>query len=152
AAPETRAAAEQARSLIEQAEIGGDPVDDPLLLFSVLYSFWVANHVAFDGNKMRELATSFLDLAEKRAATVPTMMGHRLVGVSLAATGNLIECREHFDQSIALYDASEHRALTTRFGQDILVSALAYRSVSLWMLGYPDAAARDGSNAVRDAK
>jgi predicted ATPase len=152
AAPETRAAAEQARSLIEQAEIEGDPVDDPLLLFSVLYSFWVANHVAFDGNKMCELATSFLDLAERRLATVPIMMAHRLVGVSLAATGNLIECRKHFDQSIALYVASEHRALTTRFGQDIRVSAQAYRSVSLWMLGHPDAAARDAGNAVRDAK
>ena len=45
AAPETKAAAEQARLLIEQAEALGEPPEDPLLLFSVLYGFWVANYV-----------------------------------------------------------------------------------------------------------
>ena len=43
AAPETKAAAERARLLIEQAEALGEPPEDPLLLFSVLYAFWVAN-------------------------------------------------------------------------------------------------------------
>ena len=43
AARETKAAAEKARLLIEQAEALGEPPEDPLLLFSVLYSFWVAN-------------------------------------------------------------------------------------------------------------
>ena len=37
AAPETKAAAERARLLIEQAEALGEPPEDPLLLFSVLY-------------------------------------------------------------------------------------------------------------------
>ena len=44
AAPETKAAAERARLLIEQAEALGEPPEDPLLLFSVLYGFWVANY------------------------------------------------------------------------------------------------------------
>ena len=46
AAPETKAAAERARLLIEQAEALGEPPEDPLLLFSVLYGFWVANYRA----------------------------------------------------------------------------------------------------------
>ena len=50
AAPETKAAAERARLLIEQAEALGEPPEDPLLLFSVLYGFWVANYVAFNGD------------------------------------------------------------------------------------------------------
>ena len=41
---------EQARLLIEQAEALGEPPEDPLLLFSVLYGFWVANFVAFNGD------------------------------------------------------------------------------------------------------
>jgi predicted ATPase len=40
-APETKAATERARLLIEHAEALGEPPDDPLLLFSVLYGFWV---------------------------------------------------------------------------------------------------------------
>jgi hypothetical protein len=39
---------ERARLLIEQAEALGEPPEDPLLLFSVLYAFWVANLVAFN--------------------------------------------------------------------------------------------------------
>src|SRR5262249_52630376 len=38
AAPETRAAADRARALIEHAELLGETAEDPLLLFSVLYS------------------------------------------------------------------------------------------------------------------
>ena len=38
AAQETKAAVERARFLTEQAEIRGEPPEDPLLLFSVLYS------------------------------------------------------------------------------------------------------------------
>ena len=37
AAPETKAAVERARLLIEQAEARGEHLEDPLLLFSVLY-------------------------------------------------------------------------------------------------------------------
>ena len=37
AAPETKAAVERARQLIEQAEAVGEPPEDPLLLFSVLF-------------------------------------------------------------------------------------------------------------------
>jgi hypothetical protein len=50
AAPETKAAVEQARLLIEQAEAMGEPPEDPPLLFSVLYGISVANFVAFKGD------------------------------------------------------------------------------------------------------
>jgi class 3 adenylate cyclase len=52
AAPETKAAAERARVLIKQAEVLGEPPDDPLLLFSVLFSFWTTNFVAFKGDAL----------------------------------------------------------------------------------------------------
>ena len=69
AAPETKVALERARLLIEQAEALGEPPEDPLLLFSVLYGFWVANFVAFNGDVMREFAAQFLTLADKQGAT-----------------------------------------------------------------------------------
>ena len=87
AAQETKVAAERARLLIEQAEALGEPPEDPLLLFSVLYSFWVANNVAFNGDVLRELAGQFLALAEKKGATVPLMIGHRLMGVAPHSPG-----------------------------------------------------------------
>jgi hypothetical protein len=107
AAAETKAAAEQARLLIEQAEALGEPSEDPLLLFSVLYGFWVANVVAFNGDAMRDLAAQLLALAEKQRATVPLMIGHRLIGTSLLFTGDIAEGRAHLDRAIALYDPAE---------------------------------------------
>src|SRR5450631_561962 len=50
AAPETMAAGELARSLIETAEALEEPPEDPLLKFSVLYGFWVANQTNCNGD------------------------------------------------------------------------------------------------------
>ena len=152
AAPETKAAVERTRLLIEQAEALGEPIEDPLLLFSVLYGFWIATFVAFNGDLMRELAVQFLALAEKQQATGPLMIGHRLMGQSLASTGDIARGRTHFDQSIVLYDPVEHRVLATRFGQDVQVANLSYRSWALWLLGYPDAALADADGALSYAR
>jgi predicted ATPase/class 3 adenylate cyclase len=147
AAPETKAASERARLLIEQAEALGETPEDPLLLFSVLYSFWVANYVAFNGNALRELAAQAF--TENR---VPLMMRHRLMGLSLLSTGDIAEGRAHYDQAIALYDPAEHRPLAMRFGQDAAVVLLSNRSWALWLLGYPNAAHADTSLALKDAR
>jgi class 3 adenylate cyclase/predicted ATPase len=151
AAPETKAAAERARLLIEQAEALGEHPEDPLLLLSVLYSFWCASFVAFNGDALRELAGQFLALAEKQKAKVPLMIGHRIMG-SVLHTGDFAEGRAHLDRAIALYDPDEHRPLAIRFGQDVGVATLSYRSWALWMLGYPQAALADARRAVLDAR
>jgi class 3 adenylate cyclase/predicted ATPase len=150
AAPETKAAAEQARLFIEQAEALGEPPEDPLLLFSALYGFWVANYLVFNGDVMRDLASQFLTLAE--GTTVPLMTGHRLKGTSWLLTGDIAEGRAHLDSAIALYNPAEHRPLATRFGQDIGVATLSYRSWALWLLGYPEAALKDADDALKHAR
>jgi predicted ATPase len=152
AAPETRAAVERARLLIEQAEALGEPPEDPLLLFSVLYGLWVANLVAFNGDVMRELAVQFLALAEKQSATGPLMLGHRLMGLSLLHTGNIADGRAHLDHAFTLYDYAEHRPLATRFGQDIGAATLCWRSLAFWLLGYPEAALADTEHALAVAR
>ena len=148
AASETMAAEERALQLIEQAEALGEPPEDPLLLFSVLYGFWVASYAASNGHVMRELAARFLALAERQGATAPLMVGHRLMATSLFHTGEIAEGRAHFDSAIALYDATEHRLLATRFGQDVGVVILSWRALVLWLLGYPTAALADVNAAL----
>ena len=152
AAPETKAAEERARLLIEQAEALGEPPEDPLLLFSVLYGFWVASYQAFNGDAVRELAGQFLALAEKQSATAPLMVGHRIMGTSLLETGDIAQGRAHYNQALALYDPAEHRPLATRFGTDAEVSILSFRSRAMWLLGYPEAALADADQALKDAR
>ena len=131
APPETKAAVEQARLSIERAEALGETAEDPLLLFSILYGLWIANCVAFNGGVVRELAEQFMQLAEKQATIVPLMVGHRLMGLSLLLTGGAAGGRSHLDQALALYDPEEHRLLGTRFGQDVGVAILSFRSLAL---------------------
>ena len=145
AALETKSATEKARLLIEQAEARGEPPEDPLLLFSVLYSFWLANYVAFKGDVLLDLATQFLTLAEKQGTTVPLMIGHRIVGSALACTGSPAQAREHYDWALTMYDPAQHRASAMRFQVDIRAGILFFRSWTLWLLGYPDAALVLGS-------
>jgi class 3 adenylate cyclase/predicted ATPase len=152
AALEARTAVERARQLMEKAEALGEHPEDPLLLFSVLYGFWAVNTVAFRGDVTRELAAQFLALAEKQGTTDALMIGHRLMGVSLSHTGNIAEGRAHLDQSVALYDPVAHRALATRFGQDMRVVALIQRACDLWALGYPEAGLADADHALKDAR
>ena len=152
AAPESKAAVEQTRLCIERAEALGEPPEDPLVLFSVLYGVWVANYAGFNSDVMRELAAQFLALAEKRGATVPRMVGHRLLATSLLSAGDFVEARAHYDRALALYDPVAHRPLVTRFGQDVRVAILARRSLNLWLLGYPEAALADADHALKDAR
>ena len=147
AAPEPKAAAERARLLIEQAEALGEPIEDPLLLFSVLWGLFIANFNAFNGDVMRKLAPQFLALAERQG-----MIGDRMMGISLAATRDVVEGRAHFDRAITLYEPDAHRPLATRFSIDSRVSTLGFRSVALWFLGYPEAALVDSEHALKDAR
>ena len=152
AAPETKAAAERARLLIEEAEALGEPPEDPLLLFSVLFGLWAANVLAFNGDVCLDLAAQFLTLAEKQGATAPLMVGHRNLGVSLFYAGDIAQSRVHCDRAIALYDPTEHRPLATRFAADVRVVLLSYRSWALWLLGYPEAALTASDDALKNAR
>jgi class 3 adenylate cyclase len=97
AASDTRAALDEARKLIDLADVLGDPLEDPLLLFSTLYGVWVTNLVAFNGEAIRELAAHFLTLADGQRASVPVMIGHRLMGNSLLCCADAANARTHFE-------------------------------------------------------
>jgi predicted ATPase len=152
AAPESKAAAERANLLIEQATALGEPLEDPLLLYSVLYGVWVANYIAFNGDAMRELAAQFLLLAEKQGSVVPVVVAQRIMAVSLLCTGDILQARVHSDRAAALHNPAEHRPVATRFGQDNGVAILAYRSLGSWLLGYPAASLAEVESAVRAAR
>src|SRR6185437_12888713 len=118
AAPETRRAFEQARAFMESAEAQGEPPEDPLTLFWVLYGFWAVNYVAFDERVVADLAARFLALAQERGATLPIMIGHRLVGCTLLSRGEIAASKAEFDRAIALYDPVEHPQSAARFAPD----------------------------------
>jgi predicted ATPase len=102
-----------------------------------------------NGDAVTEIAEQFLALAERQGATVPLVVGHRMMGISLLMTGDFVQARTHLDKGIALYDPDEHHPLAARFGQDSRVSILGYRSWTLWLLGYPNAASTDTNHVLK---
>ena len=152
-APETKAAAERARRLIERAEAIGESPEDTVLLFSTLNWLCVAYSMAFDdGDFCRDFTLQCLELAQKRGGTVPLMVGHQPVGWTSVYLGEFAQSRERHDQVIALYNPVEHRPLTSRFAIDLKVSSLTGRAYALWHLGYPEAALAAADDAVTDAR
>jgi hypothetical protein len=139
AVPETKAAAERARLLIEQAEALGEPPEDPLLLFSALWASFNAIITTFNGDVARDRAAQILALAEKQGGRVPLLRGHGAMGTSSLLTGNMVEALLRYDQVFSLYDPVEDRWLAMRVVQDPRVAALTFRSLGLWALGYPEA-------------
>ena len=102
-----QAAFDQARVMIEQAEARGEHVEDPLLLYSVLYGFFIVKYINFDGDAAYALARQFLELAERQKATAPIMIGHRLLGNTLLTMGDAAEALSHLDSAWALYDPAD---------------------------------------------
>jgi class 3 adenylate cyclase/predicted ATPase len=151
-APETKAAVAQVRALIDQAERLGESPDDPSLLLSALFGQWIVNFINFDGDIARGLAARFLSLGEKEGTAVPLMIGHRTMGSTLALIGDLVGARSHYNEALNLYRPANHRRLMTRFGQDLRVTCLAFRSMALWLLGYPEAALKDADCALLEAR
>jgi predicted ATPase len=145
-------AVERARMLIERSQEFGDPLEDPLQLFSVLYGSFAANYIAFNGDIVLGLAEQFLSLAESQKMTGPIMIGHRLVGTILMCLGDFSEALKHLDRAVTLYDPKEHRPLAAQFSQDGRVAALVFRSNTLWYLGRPEAAIVDALEAIKYAR
>jgi predicted ATPase len=80
------------------------------------------------------------------------MIGHRLMGLSLLVTGDVVKSRMQLDQAITLYDPAEHRSLAARFGQDVRMASLSLRAWGLAVLGLYDAALADTERALKDAR
>jgi predicted ATPase len=80
------------------------------------------------------------------------VIAHRLLATALLHTGDIADARAHYDQAIALYDPVEHRPLAVRFGQDVRMTILSFRSLASWCLGYPEAALLDADYAVKEVR
>ena len=114
-------------------------------------AFWATNYIAFDGTLVTKLASEFFVPAEEKGGAVH-LIGHRVLGISLLFTGDIVQSRTHFNQALALYDPAKHRRLAMRFGHDNGVAVYTMRSLALWILGFPDAALADAHQALKDAR
>ena len=100
-APETIAAFDRADAMMEQVEALGERAegDDALLRFSVLYGQWTGNYSAGNFPRAADIAKHFLTVAEKQTRSAPLLMAHRVMGATLAISGEFQAARSHLARS-----------------------------------------------------
>jgi predicted ATPase len=128
-APETMAAFERAQELMRRT---GDRSQKD----SVLTGLYLAYFDRAEFPKVHEVATEFLDGAERQEDAAPKCIGHRMVAASLNAMGDFRGACPHAELALALYDPEGHGPLAWRYAHDLGVAALNHMGVSLWHAGH----------------
>ena len=152
AAPETKAAVEQARLLIDQAEALGEAPEDPLLLFSVLFGSWLAALRRIRWRRGARARDAIPVTRGKAKGNRPAYVGHRLMGISLAWTGDIANAGRTTIR--ALHFTILPHIVRWRCDLDRTpgCQSCVIRSMALWFLGYPEAALADAEQASREAR
>jgi predicted ATPase/DNA-binding winged helix-turn-helix (wHTH) protein len=117
-------------------------------LFPVLFGLRTFYFVGGALPTARELGEQLLRLAQSVQDPTLLLGAHRALVATLCSMGELVLARTHFEQALALYDPQQHRSYASLYGQDPGVDCRAWAADTLWYLGYPDQALRQGQQAL----
>jgi predicted ATPase len=145
AAPLAQQAYERARRLCD--ETSGDAA-----LFPVLWGLWLYYKVHSELGTARLMAHELFDLARRMNDPNLSLQAQQALGMTAFCRGEPETSLAHVEQAIAQYDPRRHRAHAFEFGQDPGVIVKGFGGVVLWLLGYPDAAARQCESAITQSR
>jgi predicted ATPase len=141
AAPETERTYARARELCEQ-------LPEPPPLFPVLWGLWLVYKVRSELGKAQELAERLFTLAQAAQDPAQLLQARQALALTSLCLGDPAATREHMEQGVALYDPKRHQGHTLRYGHDPGLACRVFGAVALWLLGYPDQAARCSREVV----
>lgn len=120
-----------------------------LPLFPVVWGLWLINKVRSELSAAQVLANELAVIARKKNDPNLALQAHQALGMTALCRGDQETALQHVEQAAALYDPKLHRAHAFQFGQDPGVICKVLGAVTLWLLGYPDAAARQSAQGIR---
>ncbi|HJU28608.1 MAG TPA: hypothetical protein VJ718_05530, partial [Candidatus Binataceae bacterium] len=127
-APETRAAYERARALID--------LGDPRRAVQVLSGLYALPLIGGELRAARAVATEVMVAAKRDGAPARLAWAHHLDGVTSYHLGDLERASRSFANASALYRESDYRSNP----QDPGAESLDYAALTAWQLGYSDTA------------
>ncbi|MBT5267217.1 MAG: AAA family ATPase [Rhodospirillaceae bacterium] len=127
-------------AVFKRAQELSNRVEDPSLMFPVLYQQWVFNLIGSKIDEARDLAHRFLEMADAQDESLPKVLGHRITAVSHYFRGELGPARSEFETAIGLYDDEQHKDSTYQFGQNPKSASMAFQASTLHLMGYADQA------------
>jgi predicted ATPase len=142
AVPEVEHAALRARELSLQ-------LNDIVQLFRAEFSLAIVHVVRAEYKRAREHGDGCLRLAEKSRAEAMLMQAHWVIGLSELYLGEFADARDHFEQTIAIYDSA---VIDPAFAMYGAVLSRAHLSRMLLFLGYPDQSKRLMTEAIDRAE
>jgi class 3 adenylate cyclase/DNA-binding response OmpR family regulator len=134
--PETVAALSAAKRLLD---VG---VGDDLQRFSVLYGLCSAKYIASELESAHAQARQFVDLARRQDDKIYRLVGHRLLGTMQFFMGRHREAMDNLQRAERCREPVIQKQWSYRFGYDPGLILASYKAMALFMLGYPDQAAR----------
>jgi predicted ATPase len=140
--PEVAAAYLRARQLAER-------IGDMRQAYAAVWGLWYWNHLRVRVKTARDLSYELLELAGREEDKELVLQAHHAAWPILLCGGELLLCREHAEQGLALYDHHEHRGHALRYGgHDAGVCCRYRRALALWLLGCADQAVAMAREAV----
>ena len=113
-------------------------VDDLPRLLPILRGLVEVSNVRKEFYKARELGEQYLGMAQRTEDAGLLVDAYYVLGLTLFYLGELPAARAHFEQGLALYDPQRTRSSAPLL--DSGVACLAFLTLVLAMLGYPDQA------------
>jgi class 3 adenylate cyclase/tetratricopeptide (TPR) repeat protein len=103
--------------------------------FRAIWGLWVFRLVRGQLAKARDLAENLLALATREQSSDLLIEAHRNLGTTYFYLGRFDEAKTHLLTAKSLYDPTQHRSHTERYGQDPGITSRIYLARTLWILG-----------------
>ncbi|MEE9218990.1 MAG: hypothetical protein V3U98_07975, partial [Acidobacteriota bacterium] len=124
-------------------------VGQPAELFAALWGLWLFNHTSGRLEAAKDLTAEILSLADRESDPDLLLQAHHAAWTTDFFSGDLLSCRDHAAQGVALYKPEEHHAHKFLYGgHDPGVCCRDTASSVLWHLGYADQALVMANEAV----
>jgi predicted ATPase len=121
-------------------------------LFAVLNGLVSVHYVRGHFDRSLALGEDMLARAARRNEATALLMGHRILGMSLFATGELRRARSHLEQALAFYEPDTHAPLAVLFSHDLKATAQIYLALTALLLGDAEGGLRHGDEALAYAE
>ncbi len=133
---------ERARELAEQLQ-------DDSSHFTALWGLWIHNLAAERFETAETLTTQLLSAVGRQSDSAILLQAHHAAWTTDFFRGKFASCLDHTEKGESYYDRQRHHTHKFRYGgHDPAVCNLSFRSLSEWLMGFPDRALASSQRAV----
>ena len=130
-----------------------ESVEDPRKRFTVLWGLWFVKFTRGEYPDAVARAEELLGAAENGRDSGHLLEARHSLWATLSAMGRSADALPHMEHGLALYDRDKHRTLAFEFaGHDAGACCHWHLAATQWVLGYPDRALREATEAIRLAR